>query len=237
MIRNFIEGIRSRRNGFYSALYALLTFPRRISVPAIPVLHSALYWFVQMLKSAWLRLKNMLFNEPMFRSQTESCGRAFRLFDDLPNIIGAVRIRIGDNVGLEGDATIAGGKLAETSILEVGNDTYMGYQTQFFIGPRVSIGSHVLIANRVTFVGYDSHPLDPVARAANEPPDETGSGPITVEDHAWIGSNCIILKNVRIGRAAVVATGSVVTRDVPPFSVVAGNPARVVKQLDPVDFD
>ena len=154
----------------------------------------------------------------------------------MPNILGDVRIRLGTDVRFEGDATIAGGKLDKTSLLEVGDDTYFGYQTQFFIGPEVRVGSHVLVANRVIFVGYDSHPVDPVARSANEPPDESGSGPIVVDDYAWIGSNSIILKNVTIGRAAIVGTGSVVTRDVEPFTVVAGNPARVVKVLEPVSF-
>ena len=56
--------------------------------------------------------------------------------------------------------------------------------------------------------------------------------PIVVEDDVLIGANCIILKGVRIGARSVVGAGSVVTRDVPPDTVVAGNPAVVIKKLD-----
>lgn len=56
-------------------------------------------------------------------------------------------------------------------------------------------------------------------------------GPIAVEDGAWIGAGAIVLPNVRIGRKSVVGAGSVVTRDVPPYAIVAGNPARVIRNL------
>jgi acetyltransferase-like isoleucine patch superfamily enzyme len=75
----------------------------------------------------------------------------------------------------------------------------------------------------------DGHPIDPIARRS-EPGSGTGS--IEIEDDVWIGESAIVTKDVRIGRAAIVATGSVVTRDVAPFTVVGGNPARVLKQID-----
>lgn len=59
------------------------------------------------------------------------------------------------------------------------------------------------------------------------------SKPITIEDKAWIGFNCIVLKGVTIGEGAIVGAGSVVTKDVEPWTVVGGNPARVLKRLDP----
>lgn len=54
---------------------------------------------------------------------------------------------------------------------------------------------------------------------------------ITIRDDAWIGMNCIILKGVTIGEGAIVGAGSVVTKDVPAWTLVAGNPARVIKQI------
>ena len=55
--------------------------------------------------------------------------------------------------------------------------------------------------------------------------------PVRIDAHAWIGCNAIILKGVHIGEGAVVAAGAVVTRDVPPHAVAAGNPARIIRQL------
>ncbi len=59
--------------------------------------------------------------------------------------------------------------------------------------------------------------------------------PVRIEDKVWIGFNAIVLKGVTVGTGSVVAAGAIVTRDVPPWTVVAGAPARVVKELEPVD--
>src|SRR5581483_11095863 len=102
-----------------------------------------------------------------------------------------------------------------------------GFAVELFSGGEITIGNHVLIANHVLINGYDGHPLDPIARAAGQGPGPDGHGPIRIGDYAWIGSRAIILKNVSIGRGGVVASGSVVTKDVPELAVVAGNPARI----------
>jgi acetyltransferase-like isoleucine patch superfamily enzyme len=57
------------------------------------------------------------------------------------------------------------------------------------------------------------------------------SAPIIIEDHVWISFNSIILKGVTIGKGAIIAAGSVVTKDVAPFTLVAGNPAKLIKHL------
>jgi acetyltransferase-like isoleucine patch superfamily enzyme len=92
----------------------------------------------------------------------------------------------------------------------------------------ITIGNRVSIAPRVTLV-TSSHPNNsrtrgfaPVAR-----------GPITIEDDAWLGAGCVILPGVRIGKGAVVGANSVVSQDVPPLHVVAGQPARTVRELTP----
>ena len=80
-------------------------------------------------------------------------------------------------------------------------------------------------------IDTDSHSLD--YRMRRSPSTDGGKTmPIVVEDDVLIGANCIILKGVRIGARSVVGAGSVVTRDVPPDTVVAGNPAVVIKKLD-----
>jgi acetyltransferase-like isoleucine patch superfamily enzyme len=108
----------------------------------------------------------------------------------------------------------------------------------------IEIGQHVLISWNVGIADSDFHPLDAVKRKQDtyalapfykdRPPRPVlRTAPVKICDNAWIGMNAVILKGVTIGENAVVAAGAVVTKDVPPNVVVAGNPAVIVKQLDP----
>ena len=92
----------------------------------------------------------------------------------------------------------------------------------------ITIGNRVSIAPRVTLV-TSSHPNNSKTRGFAP----VSQGPITIEDDAWLGAGCVILPGVRIGRGAVVGANSVVSQDVPPLHVVAGQPARTVRQLTP----
>jgi len=73
------------------------------------------------------------------------------------------------------------------------------------------------------------HPVNPIDRRAT--PNRVRSAPVTIEDDVYIGMNSLLLKGIRIGKGSVVAACSVVTRDVPPGVVVAGNPAKVVREF------
>ena len=90
-----------------------------------------------------------------------------------------------------------------------------------------------MIASGVRISDNDGHPIDPGARERHEPitPDETA--PVVIGENVWIGARAIILKGVTIGDNAIVGAASVVTKPVPANSVVAGNPAKFVKSLDP----
>lgn len=91
-----------------------------------------------------------------------------------------------------------------------------------------AIGSKVLVAPNVAFLNSDDHKIDVVGKAIWDSGRGDG-GRITVEDDVWIGHGAIILSPAIVGRGAVVAAGSVVTRDVPRYAVVAGVPAKVVR--------
>lgn len=91
-----------------------------------------------------------------------------------------------------------------------------------------TIGNHVLIASCVAFLNSDDHRFDVVGSTMWD----SGRGDkyrIVVEDDVWIGHGAIILSPTRIGRGSIVAAGSIVVRDVPRYSIVGGNPARVLK--------
>lgn len=93
----------------------------------------------------------------------------------------------------------------------------------------VTIGNNVILAQHVCLSGLN-HGYEDIHTPIREQTCTTAQ--ITVEDDCWIGSNSVITAGVTIGRHAVVAAGSVVTRDVPPFSVVGGNPARLLRQYN-----
>lgn len=115
------------------------------------------------------------------------------------------KIIIGNNVGISGSTICA--------------------TTTITIEDNVLIGSGCLISDT------DSHPLHWEDRLYNNN-DKIAKAPITIKKNAFIGARSIILKGVTIGEGAVVGAGAVVSKDVPPFSVVCGNPAKVVKTLN-----
>ena len=108
----------------------------------------------------------------------------------------------------------------------IGDHTRVGLHNTI-IGP-VDIGSHVNLAQGITVTALNHNFSD-----ANKRIDEQGvsTSPVTIEDDVWIGANAVILPGVTIGEHCVVAAGAVVTKDVPPHSLVAGVPAKVIKKI------
>lgn len=109
----------------------------------------------------------------------------------------------------------------------IGDNALIGVAS-VVIGPVV-IGANVILAQHVVLSGLN-HTYQDIHVPIRQQPVITES--IVVEDDCWIGANSVITAGVTIGRHSVVAGGSVVTRDVPPYSVVGGNPARVLKAYD-----
>jgi acetyltransferase-like isoleucine patch superfamily enzyme len=95
---------------------------------------------------------------------------------------------------------------------------------------KIIIGNYVVVGANTTIVDTDFHATDSIQRWVK--PSDGGMGEVAIEDNVFIGMNCLILKGVRIGKGSVIGAGSVVTEDVPPNVIVAGNPARLVRRLD-----
>ncbi len=128
--------------------------------------------------------------------------------------------------------------------ISIGDHTYVGPGTMIQTKEQITIGNNVIIANNVILLDNNNHPVDPEARlqlslCEDYLNDElwswkyAESKPIAIEDNVWIGRDSRILKGVTIGKGSIVALGSIVTKDVPPYTVVAGNPAKIVKHLTP----
>jgi len=148
----------------------------------------------------------------------------------------------------QGEVNIGEGSNVEASIylerdgarVRIGARTHIGANTLITCAEEVSIGDDVLIAFDVLISDHDSHALNFCERQHDVSDWMRGVkewgrvmlAPIRIGDKAWIGARVILLKGVQIGEGGVVAAGAVVTRDVPAWTLVAGNPARPVKELD-----
>ena len=107
----------------------------------------------------------------------------------------------------------------------IGRGCFIQQCCTFFGRGGITIGDEVFIGPKVNLITINHDP-DPENRSA------TYGRPIVIEDKAWIGINSTILPGVRIGYGAIVGAGSVVTKDVPPMTVVAGNPAKFIKKIE-----
>lgn len=144
-------------------------------------------------------------------------------------------IRIGNHCDVKGVLYSS-----EEGKITIGDNFYMGYDS--FIGAieSISIGGNVIIASNVRIFDNNNHPTEPEKRLEMSCADhycdlwkwkQSEHRPVVIMDNVWVGEYSAILKGVTIGRGSIVASHSVVTKDVPPFVIVAGNPAKVVKKL------
>jgi acetyltransferase-like isoleucine patch superfamily enzyme len=148
-------------------------------------------------------------------------------------------ICLGNNTHVRGCLQVfkQGGKIL------IGDYCYVGENSYIWSAGEIIIGNNVLIAHGVNIHDNISHPLNSTARhndylrilGLKEFPIEDfdlKAQKIIINNNVWIGFNSIILKGVNIGEGAIVGAGSVVTKDVPPFTIVAGNPAMVIRQTE-----
>jgi len=127
-----------------------------------------------------------------------------------------------------------GTRLWAPKFLTIGDCVYIGKQVHLEANCR--IGNYCLIANRVAIVGRHDHDFTAVGFpvrfspwvGSSRFPSEYIDEAAVIEDDVWLGYGAIVLTGVTIGRGCVVAAGSMVTRDIPPYSIVAGVPARVI---------
>jgi acetyltransferase-like isoleucine patch superfamily enzyme len=158
-------------------------------------------------------------------------------------ISGRVDMRsLNSRIEIGADCLIAGNLVTETdgSSIIIGNNVFVGGDTLFDCVVSIRIEDDVLISYQCIFADSDNHSLDYEIRkkdladwrnGGKHDWSTTKSEPIKISKGAWIGARSIILKGVTVGEGAVVGAGSVVVKDVPDWTVVAGNPARVIKEI------
>jgi acetyltransferase-like isoleucine patch superfamily enzyme len=169
-------------------------------------------------------------------------NKAFRL--DIREKNDKCRIKIGANNNLSCKLIFE----SNEGFIQIGDNCFINGGTNLISRSSIMIGDFVTIAWNVTIYDHDSHSLNHLERRAdleqqlsqaragkslitNKNWETVNSKPIKICNDVWIGMNAIILKGVTVGEGAVVAAGAVVTKDVAPYTVVAGNPAVMVKVI------
>lgn len=147
-------------------------------------------------------------------------------------------ITIGNHTHIRGHLQV----FAQGGNIAIGDFCYVGELSKIWSAGHIKIGNHVLISHNVNIHDNISHPIESSKRIEdferiigykshalsnfNLKPKA-----VTIKDKAWIGFNTIILKGVTIGEGAIVGAGSVVTKDVPDWTIVAGNPAKIIREI------
>ena len=147
-------------------------------------------------------------------------------------------ISIGENVNIGSFCRITvstefGGKKCESKNrvrIKIGNNVDIGNNTFISANNNIEIGDHVIMSSYV-FITDHNHGFENIQKNIHEQPLSEG-GFVKIGDNVFLGEKCSILRNVSIGERSVVGSNSVVTKDIPAYSIVVGNPARIIKQYD-----
>lgn len=149
-------------------------------------------------------------------------NKRFSVFGKLRVIRENGRAELGRYVKLYPDVKISlCGEKDMPAVLKIGNNVAIGDRTEIHVGDCIEIGDNTLISWDCCIMDRDYHKFDG---------DVEIKRPVKIGNKVWIGCNCLIMKGVTIGNGAVIAAGSVVTRDVPDGALVGGNPARIIRE-------
>lgn len=148
-------------------------------------------------------------------------------------------ISLGSHSHLRGELMV----FASGGRIEIGQYCYIGEGTKIWSAGTITLGDRVLVSHNVNIFDSSTHPVSASRRheqfkqiiLSGHPTNiNLSESPIIIHDDVWIGASATILRGVTIGRGAIVGAGAVVTKSVPEWTIVAGNPAKVIREI-PID--
>jgi acetyltransferase-like isoleucine patch superfamily enzyme len=148
----------------------------------------------------------------------------------------AKSIRIGKRTIIKGELLT----FCHGGAILIGDDCFIGQHTHIWSACAISIGDRVLISHNVNIFDNYTHPISAFSRheqfnqirSMGHPRDiSLGEKPVNIENDVLIGCGAIILRGVTLGKGAIIGAGSVVTHSVPPWTIIAGNPAKVIREI------
>ena len=162
-------------------------------------------------------------------------GRNIRIIKSCPRIIRIGDIFFGEKFTAGIDIRLE--SLAEESIINFGKNVKINDYCHIGAITSITIGDDCLIGSRVTIVDhehgfYGNHSNDSLTPShPDTPPDARplSGAPIVIEQNTWIGEGAVILAGVKIGKGCIIGANAVVTRDIPPYSIAVGIPAKIIK--------
>ena len=189
-----------------------------------------------MLRRLLVNLIDFILGWKSRRSSAVSAGRGTSVAWRRVRNVSGNRLSIGEDSIIHANMTFesSGGEI------RIGSRTFIG-RSNLVCYRNLSIGDDVIMSWGITLVDHDSHSIDWTERKndvlewgqGRKSWEHVAHAPVLVADKVWIGFNVSILKGVTIGEGAVIGACSVVTRDIPPYSLAVGNPARVVSSCAP----
>ncbi len=224
MIDRFILKIKRGDGPFFGFLRRIAVGLQRSNLPvprfAYPLYRGVYHAHFTVLYGARWTL-NYVYREPLFRSRCRICGQRLSLWLG-PRVTGKPHIEVGNDVNLFGQIDVVTDPAHAGARLIIKDRADLGHNVKIFVNREIVFEEDVNIASGCTFMDSDAW------EGSRQPPGSEESLPVRICRGAWIGQNAFILKGVTVGESAVVGVNSVVSADVPPFSVAIGNPARVV---------
>jgi len=231
----FVLRVKRAETPTFKILKRLIRRMMTASIPVPRVIKPCgrfLYELRFRLPMLWRRLKAFLYVQPLFACRCETIGKRVQL-TALPVISGHTAVFVGDDVRISGSLSISSGKFCDHPTLRIGDRSFMGHNVRITCNREVVIEEDVLIAGNCKISDYDGHATSLERRLTEATPTADEIRSVRICRGAWIGGGALILKGVTVGEGAIVGANSVVTHDAPAYSVVAGSPAKIVKQNEP----